>query len=195
MKSSNIGMRLLFLSLAVAMGLHFLGPEALATENASHWRPTYDLVLRWLNFGILVFLLVKFGKAPLMNFLRKRKKELEREIKRVEEERDGAAKKVKETLKQLEESRDRFAEIKERIIKQGERKKQEIIQDARQESKILLAGAKRRVNSQILKTKDEFQAELVDAAVTIALERLPREITAEDNQKFLDQYIAGTLSE
>jgi F-type H+-transporting ATPase subunit b len=194
MKRLNFMMRLLFLAIAVTMSLHFFRSEALATENTSHWRSIYDLVLMYLNFAIFAFLLVKFGKKPLMNFLRQRKEQIEREVKRVEEERDRANQQVKETLKQIEESKDRFAEIKEKIIKHGEKKKQEIIQDAMQESKILLSEAKRRIDNQILKAKDQFQAELVDAAVATALERLPGEITAKDNQRFLDQYITSTNS-
>ncbi len=195
MKSLNIVLRSLYIAVAVTMCLHFWGTEALATENKNHWRSIYDLVLMWLNFGIFAFLLVKFARTPLMNFLRQRKEQIEREIKRIEGERDQADQKVKDTFKQLEESKIRFAEIKEKIIKQGEKKKQEIIQDAKQESRILLSGAKLRIEHLILKTKDEIQAELVDAAVAIALERLPREITAKDHQKFLHRYIANTLSE
>jgi F-type H+-transporting ATPase subunit b len=195
MKSFNMVIRPLFRWVTGIMILHFLGPEALAADNTHHWRSIYDLVLMWLNFGILVFILVKLGKNPLRKFLRERKEDLEREIKRVEEERDGAAKKVKETLQQLEESKIRLVEIKEKIVKQGEKKKQEIIQDAQQESRILLSEAKRKIDYQILKAKDEIQAELVDAAVTLSIERLPREITEKDNHKFIDQYIVGTQTE
>lgn len=194
MKTRNSRLRLLSQAISVAMLLHFLGSEALATENTSHWRSIYDLVLMYLNFGIFAFLLIKFVRRPLMNFLGERKEQIEREVKRVEEERDRADQQVKETLKQLEESRDRFAEIKGKIIKRGEKKKQEIIQDAKQESEILLSEAKRRIDNQILKAKDQFQAELIDAAVAIALERLPGEITAKDNQRFLDQCITSTNS-
>ena len=86
-------------------------------------------------------------------------------------------------------------EIKGKIVKQGEKKKQEIIQDAQQESRILLSEAKRKIGYQILKANDEIKAELVDAAVILSLERLPREITEKDNHKFIDQYIDRTQTE
>ena len=53
-------LRLLSQAILVAMLLHFLKSEVLATENTNHWRSIYDLVLMYLNFGIFAFLLVKF---------------------------------------------------------------------------------------------------------------------------------------
>ena len=47
------------------ISFHILGSEALAAEDTVGWRPVFDLVMRWLNFGIIVFILVirqKSGK-------------------------------------------------------------------------------------------------------------------------------------
>ena len=48
-----------FAAMAVlGLSLHLLGPEAFAAEKTNNWRPTYDLVMRWVNFGIIVFLYI-----------------------------------------------------------------------------------------------------------------------------------------
>ena len=87
----------------------------------------------------------------------------------------------------------RMQKLKERIILQGERRKQEIIDNALAESRIMLQEAKWRIDDQILKARKTLQAELVDMAVSMATKRLPAEITSADNQKFVDQFLTGIL--
>jgi F-type H+-transporting ATPase subunit b len=169
--------------------------QALAADNSNQWRPTYDLIMRYLNFGILLFLLIKFGKKPLMNLLRQRKEELQKEINRAEEKKKEAKANVAKVHRQLDESAARLEEIKQKIIKQGEIKKQRIIENAQQESKILLQEANRRIDSQILNAKKRLQAQMIDEAMAIVFKKLPRQITEEDNQKFLDQYLTRVSSE
>ena len=195
MKCPKIIKASLVLIFMLGMGFVFLATETLAADNSGNWRPTYDLVLRWLNFVILAFLLVKFGKNPLMNMLRQRKQELQKEITKAEEQRKNAEAKANEVRRQLEESVAHLEEIKQRIIKQGETRKKEIIQEAQAESKILLKEAKRRIDSQILSTKKMFQTEMIDEAIETVFEKLPQHITQADYQKFLDQYLSQVSSD
>lgn len=195
MKAFNKISWLLFYPAAITAVLHFSVHEALATDTANHWRHTYDLVMMWVNFIILAFLLVKFGKTPLMNFLRGRREELARQIGRVEEEKKKADARVEDSLKQLDESAARFEKIRERIIKQGKKKKQAIIEGAHLESKILLEEAKRRIDNQISMAKKKFRDEMIDRAMDIVVEKLPREMTDQDNQRFLKQYLDSTRTE
>jgi F-type H+-transporting ATPase subunit b len=171
------------------LSLHFLGPEAFAAEKASSWRPTYDLILRWINFGIIVFLVVKYGKTPIMNFLRGQKEKLAREIKRLEDKKQGISANIEEALKTIDESEVRFAELKERIVRQGEQKKEAIIQTAQNQSKTMLEDAKRRIDTHFIQAKNTFRAEMIDMAIDLAMERFPKEITAEDNEKLTVEYL------
>jgi len=184
-----------FYLIAIALSLHFLGHDALAAEKSSNWRSTYDLILRWINFGIIIFVIVKYGKTPIMNFLRGQKGKLAQEINRLENEKEDAKAKIKKTLKAVDESEVRFSELKDRIIQQGEKKKAEIIESAQNHSKMMIEDAKRRIGIHFLQAKDEFRAELIDKAMDMALERLPKEITLEDNDKFTRLFLESSLTE
>jgi len=183
---------IVFYLIAMVLSLHFLGHDALAAEKSSSWRPMYDLILRWINFGIIAFVIVKYGKTPIMNFLRGQKDKLAQEINRLENEKKDAKAKITETLKAVDESEVRFADLKARIIQQGEKKKTEIIESAQNQSKMMLEDAKRRIDTHFLQAKNEFRAELIDRAMDMAIERLPREITHEDNDKFTRQFLDST---
>jgi len=184
-----------FYLITMVLSLHFLGHDALAAEKSSSWRPMYDLILRWINFGIIAFVIVKYGKTPIMNFLRGQKDKLAQEINRLENEKEDAKAKIKETLKAVDESEVRFSELKDRIVQQGEKKKTEIIESAQNQSKMMLEDAKRRIGYHFLQAKDEFRAEMIDRAMDMAMERLPKEITSEDNDKFTRLFIESSLTE
>jgi F-type H+-transporting ATPase subunit b len=175
--------------IAGLLSLHFLGHDAFAAEKASTWRPTYDLIFRWINFGIIVFLVVKYGKTPIMNFLRGQKEKLAQELKRLEDKKQGVSENIEETLKTIDESEVRFAELKERIVRQGEKKKEAIIQTAQNQSKTMLEDAKRRIDTHFIQAKNKFRAEMIDRAIDLAMERLTKEITAEDNEKLTIEYL------
>jgi len=176
------------------VGLHFFGPEAFAADNTDSWRPVFDLVMRWANFGILAFLLIKFTRTPLRDFFQSRKKELSREIEKLENEKEKILQDINENLKALEESGVRFEKLKERIIAQGEINKQKIIEDAQQESRILLKGAKQKIENRFIVARNAFRSELIDSAIAIATDRLSKEMTSKDKKKWVDHFVASTQS-
>jgi len=164
--------------------------EAVASEGGSKWRGSYDSIMLWVNFAILVFLFLKFLKKPLMDFLNLRSEELARDIKKLEDEKRRAEIKSQETLALLEKGEAHIKNIKARIIEQGEEEKEKIINDARSQSRFMLDDSKQRVGSHIVQAKQAFRAELVEAAISLAMERLPKELTEEDSQAFVGDYLA-----
>lgn len=183
--------KICYFILAVVIGILLLGTEASAANNSDDWRPTFDLVMRWLNFGIIVFILVKYTRTPIKDFLLSRREEVAQKIERVEEEKEAAQKKIQDAARILDESEVRFARVKERIIQEGEIKKQKLIEDARQESRILLESTMKKIDNQVLDAQKALKLELVDAAISLAMKRLPDVITTEDNQNFTNQFLAS----
>jgi F-type H+-transporting ATPase subunit b len=181
--------------LAGILSLHLLSLDGYAAEGSSNWRPTYDLIMRWINFGIIVFVVYKYARKPFMNFLRGSKEKVAEEIEALETRKEEMVTKINQTQKDIEESDIRFNELKERIIQQGEKKKVEIIESAQHHSKIMIEDAKRRIGTHFLNAKNEFRTEMIDKAMDIALERLPKEITPEDNDKFSRLFLESSLTE
>jgi len=171
-KLIGAGSMLLLLGIGVA--------DALGADAASGWRPTYDLVMRWLNFGILVVLFFKYARKPLVSFLKGQASQIEKNIQGVEAEKNAIEARVKELEAQQAQSRRRFKAIEERIIAHGELKKERIIEDAHRESRLLLESAKRRMAFEIIAARQNLRNEIVDQAVDQALQKLPQHMTAED---------------
>ena len=164
--------------------------EAVGAESGGGWRATYDLIMRWVNFAILVFVIVKFARRPLKNFLSGKGEEISLQIRQLEDEKSQLVQRVRQAEKELEDNTARLDEIKERIVQLGERRKQEIIAEAQLESQIIMENAKRKIAGRLMRAQYTLRAEMVDAAADLALERLPAIITAEDNQNLLKRYMA-----
>lgn len=177
-----------------AVIIHLLAVDVLAADNAPDWRPTFDLILRWVNFLILAFLLIKFGRSPIRTFLDGKKQEIAEVIETLEAEKQQILSQIDANQKQLDNSQERLAELKKRIIAQGEKNRQKIIAEAEQESKMLLKSAKLKVESRIEEARSGLKAEMVDTAIALAMERLPQNLTKADNQKFIDAFLTSALS-
>jgi F-type H+-transporting ATPase subunit b len=155
------------------------------------WRPTYDLAMRWVNFAILVGVLVYFGRRPVGNLLRIQVARYESEIQRLEAEKAAALERLA-SVKQLQaENEGRFVELTQRIVALGEQRREAIIEDARRESELLIDEAHRRISFSLRSAKSQVRADMVDMAVDRALARLPQEINAADNERWLQRFFKG----
>lgn len=168
------------------------GGHGLAAEDAKTWRATYDLIMMWVNFGILAFFIVKYARKPLMGFLEGESCKTAEEIQRIEESSQQMERKFQETVGSLDSSRERLRLLQERILREGELRKREIIESARHESRLMLERARLKIDVQILEAHERLKHELVDRAVAAAMERLPAEITAEEQLRLVDRYVRDT---
>lgn len=168
---------------------HLLDSEAMATETEGGWRSNYDLIMMWINFTILVIVLIKFGKNPIKGFFRDQKENISRMIGNFEAQKEANLARIQQTQQLMQESSARFEEIKEKIIAEGERKKQDIIETARRESKLMIDNANFWIDRQVLQAKQMLRSELIDEAIEQTLQRLPQALTPEDSQKFINRYL------
>ena len=75
--------------------------------------------------------------------------------------------------------------IQSRIVSEGQRQKEELIAAAEQESRVMLASARTRIDSQIQEAYQTIRAELIETAADKAMDRLPRLMTAEDHERMV----------
>ena len=168
--------------------------EALAAEGSGGWRPTYDLVLRYINFLILAFLIIKYARKPLVNFFKEKSQDVKKEIQQIEIEKNEVQNQVKALLDAREKNKEKLEQLKDRILSQGKAKQKRIVDDAVQESRLLLENTHQKLENRILKAKNALRTELVDMAIDLATKKLPEEITDQDNQRFIDHYLQSTAS-
>lgn len=148
-------------------------------------RATWDLTMRWVNFLILVAVIVKYARAPVINFLKGKRQETARTIELIEEKKRTAEEKIREGQIKLQASKERLKLIHDRIISEGQRQKSMMIDAAKQESRIMLETAHSKIGGQIREAHQTIRTELVDSAIEQALEKLPRLVTDKDQDRMI----------
>ncbi len=191
LKKTAVGCGYLLIALIM---LDVISPTAWAADSPDGWRPIFDLVMRWVNFLILAFVLIKFARLPVKGFLEGKKEDIAREIEDLESAKNQMLAEIAERRQQIKDSRERLEQLKQTIVAQGEKNKLKIIADAEQESKILLASAQKKIESRITDAREVIKAELVDDAIALAMKKLPEAITEQDNQKFIDAFIRSAAA-
>jgi F-type H+-transporting ATPase subunit b len=161
-----------------------------ADEAAPTWRATYDLVMMWVNFGILAFCIVKYARAPLMDLLRNEGRKKAEDIEQAEASRKEMEAKVRETMSALDSSRERLKRVTERIVTEGELKRQALIESAQVESRLMLERTRTKITLHITEAREELKLQLIDQAVEQALERLPSEVNDEDRAHMVERFLA-----
>jgi F-type H+-transporting ATPase subunit b len=180
--------------LCVAMlfaGLFMVALPVAAQAADAQWRPTYDLAMRWVNFIILVAVIVKYAREPIKDFFKLQKSDIVSEISELETEKIKIIREIEEVKKKGAENRIHFQKLKDRLISQGETRKQQIVEQARQQSKIMLEETRRKMENRITQAKAGLKIELLDMAIDQAMAKLPDIITAGDNQLLLDDYMSS----
>jgi F-type H+-transporting ATPase subunit b len=152
-------------------------------------RETWDLFMRWVNFFILAGLIFKYARAPLANFLKGSQTETARLIQRLEEKKCEAEEKINEGHTRLKDSKTRLEQIAERFVSDGRRRKEQIIEDAKAESRLLLQATQARIENQIQEANRAIRAELIEAAVEKAMVKLPKMVTDKDNERMIELWM------
>jgi F-type H+-transporting ATPase subunit b len=168
--------------------------EAFGADASANWRPTYDMVMRWLNFGILVVLFFRYGRKPLVAFFKGKSRQIQENIKTVDKEKEAIKKRINELQTERKEGRKHLQQIRDRVISQGERKKQKIIDDAKKERHLLLESAKQKIGHEITSAREKLQAEMVDRSIELAMQKLPQLMNDQDTQNSLKAYLDGIHS-
>lgn len=149
----------------------------------------YDLVMRILNFAILVGVLLYFVRKPAVEAIRN-------SIEAVRKMIDEAETASKEAKARMKEAEDRLAgvdkEIDELITharEEAEVEKARTLSEAEAAVEKLKREAIAAIEQELKKSQDILTREAAVAAVALAEKIISERVTPEDHQKFITEYL------
>jgi F-type H+-transporting ATPase subunit b len=149
----------------------------------------YDLVMRIVNFAILVGALLYFVRKPAVEAIRNSIESVRKMIQDAEVAR-------KEAEDRMKEAEDRLAgvdkEIEELIGHAKEEamvEKKRVLADAESSVEKLKREAVVAIEQELKKSQDLLMREAADAAVALAEKIISEKVTPEDHQKFITEYL------
>jgi F-type H+-transporting ATPase subunit b len=171
-----------------------LPADSFAAEATSEGRKLWKLIMRWVNFGILAFFIVKYGKAPLMKFLYGERDKIKAKLDEVNDEVSQSKALMDEESQKLKDIDVYIEQIRKDIIDMGNREKAAIIDEAKKSAQNMIKEAKKESDTRLGGAKKMLNDDLVEQAVELAKERLQEAFTDQDNENTINGFM-GSLDD
>ncbi|PKN34861.1 MAG: hypothetical protein CVU61_05710 [Deltaproteobacteria bacterium HGW-Deltaproteobacteria-19] len=186
--------RAMYLALALA-GLLILvwAPALLAAGGGEHGEGgganMKEFMFKVINFSILVGLLWWLLAKKIKEFFVGRRASILSEIDDTEAEKAEARKKFDEYSSRLTKMTDEISGIAEIIKAQGQAEKEKIIADAKKAAEKMQEDTKARMEQEFQKGSAALRLEAAKLAVEMAEEILKKNITAQDHNDMVRDYL------
>lgn len=166
----------LFSSLAFASG-----GEAAQTPL---WK---EYMWKIVNFGVLFFVLFKFGKKPLQDFLKTRTELIEKTLKEAQEAKILAQKALAEVEERLKVKDKELEEIISSARRSGENEKARLIEEGSRMKAKILEQAKTNIDYELREAKASIKAEAVEIAIGLAEKKIKDKLGKSEQDMLLEE--------
>ena len=144
---------------------------------------------RVLNFLVLAGALFFLLRKPVSQFLGDRIKGIQDQFNELDEKKAEAEKKIAECDRRLSTLETESEKIVAQYRKQGEDARQKILKEAEAAVFKLEEQARRNIEQEFQKARLELEAEIFEKAIAMAEDKLKKNITAQDQQKLVGEYL------
>lgn len=148
-----------------------------------------DMLVMLLFFILLIYLVSKFAWGPVMDMMQKREEYVANEIEAAEKSRAEAEKASKEAVEQLQQTRQEAQQIIEDARNAGVKQEQDIVASAKKEADRIKEAAQEEIQNEKDKAIQALQDQVASLSVLIASKVIEKEISAQDQDKLIEEYI------
>lgn len=148
-----------------------------------------DMIVMLIFFLILMFLVSKLAWGPVMDMMKKREDYVANEIETAEKSRTEAEKANKEAVERLNTTKQEAQQIIEDARNAGLKQEQDIIESAKQEAERIKVQAQQEIENEKEKALQALQDKVASLSVLIASKVIEKEISAQDQDELISEYI------
>jgi F-type H+-transporting ATPase subunit b len=149
-----------------------------------------NLIWTWVIFILVVVVLGKYAWGPLLTALQKREKFIRDSLETAKHEREASEARLAEYEQKLRAAHDQAVEIVEEARRDAEIVRRRVEEEARQSSAEILERAKREIGVARDSAMRDLYNTSAELAVNMASTVLQREVTAEDQDKLVQDALA-----
>jgi F-type H+-transporting ATPase subunit b len=181
-----LAMFLLQVSLAYASG----GADG-GHEGSKKW---FDLFWKTFNFIVLVGFLYWLLAARIKEFFVGRRRDIKDSLENAVKQKTEAEGKFREYSEKIDKASAEIDGIFEMIKAQGLVEKQKIIEDAEKVARKIKEDSQLRTTQELKKASDQLRAEAVRLSIQMAEEILKRNITVQDHEAIVREYMEKAVN-
>ena len=148
-------------------------------------------VLQLVNFGVLLFLLIRFGGRAMNKSLRARHEQLKGDIHEAARLRDEATQKFQAQDKRVADLEKEIAALRASIRQDAAREQVRLLEGAQERAKRIQDDMRFQLNQQVKDAESLLRAEVASASVKLAEELVRKSINTEDERRLAREFVAG----
>ncbi len=149
----------------------------------------WTMLFTWINLIILYTVVKKILYKPVMNILNQRDEEIKKIYSDANDANEKAMAMEKEYSEKMAQARDEAGEIIKQATLSAQRRENEIILSAQEKANIMTKRAEAEIRQERKKAYRDIKNEISDISVAIAGKMVQREITLEDQEALISQFI------
>lgn len=161
-------------------------------EVEHHGTPAFDwktFAFQMLNFGILVYILVKFGGGALSKALAERHKQLKTDVEAANRAREAAEATLREQEGRLQSLQEEIATLRANMARSAEADRVRILAAAAQRAEQLKKETAFLLDQQVRAAEQQLRREVAEQALAIAEELLRKRLESSDQQRLVNTFM------
>ncbi len=175
---------LMFLMVVLSLGVV---NSAMAAGGESHWLATDTYKV--MNFAVLAIGLFFLLKKPVAQALNARIDGIKEQLGELEAQKKAAEEELAKYNEKLATLEGEAETIVAEYVRQGEEAKARILAEAEKTAEKLEEQAKRNIENEFKKAKEDIQVEIIDKALLKAEEIIKSKISDDDQNSLVDEYL------
>lgn len=161
-------------------------------EHGEHGAPSIDgkaLALQLFNFGVLLFILIKFGGSAINKSLRSRHDKMKADLDEAQRLRAEAETRLKTQEARLANLQQELTDLRQSMKDSAEAEKRRLIEVAEARAQRIEEETRFLLDQQVKQAEQNFKAEVANAAARIAEEIVRRSVNTSDQQRLVSSFV------
>lgn len=148
-----------------------------------------DMITQLFFFIVLLVLLRMFAWGPLMNMMKEREDYVANEINTAEKSREEAQRMQRDASEELKKTRQDAQSIIEDARKTAGQQERDILESARSEAERIKESAREEIGQEKEKAIQALKDQVASMSVMIASKVIEKELSEQDQEKLINEYI------
>lgn len=163
-------------------------------HGASHAIDGKTLALQLFNFGVLLFIMIKFGGGAINKALRSRHDKMKLDLDEAQRMRAEAESRFKEQEARLSNLQKELTELRQSMKDSAEAEKRRLIEISEARALRIAEETTFLLEQQVKQAELSFKAEVANAAARIAEEIVRRSVNTSDQQRLVSTFVADVAT-
>jgi F-type H+-transporting ATPase subunit b len=148
-----------------------------------------SLIVQAINFGLLLFILVKLLYKPLVTKMNERTEAIRSSLEEAKTARAEAERERAEHAAKLQASLAEAQSIRATALKDAAEEQRRLVDGARAEAARLVEAARNEMAQDVRRARQELRQEVADLATSVAERLIRKSLRDEDHRRIVDDAI------